>query len=50
MQDPNKGKKFSSITIITHSSKDQFLRKIIKEISKKHYIKKKPKLIRIDGN
>ena len=50
VQDPNKGKKFSSITIITHSSKDQFLRKIIKEISKKHYIKKKPKLIRIDGN
>ena len=48
VQDPNKEKKLSSITIITHSSKDEYLQKILKEISKKNYIKKKPKLIRID--
>jgi homoserine dehydrogenase len=50
VQNPNKGKKFSSIIIITHISKDQYLKKIIKEISKKNYVKKKPKLIRIDEN
>ena len=50
VQNPNKNKKSSSIIIITHSSKDKFLSKIIKEISKKKYIKKKPKLIRIDEN
>ena len=50
VQDPNKEKKSSSITIITHSSKDKNLRKIINEIKKKSYIKKKPKLIRIDDN
>ena len=50
VQDPNKGKKISSITIITHAAKDFSLKKIIKEISKKNYIKKKPKLIRIDDN
>ena len=50
VQDPNKGKKLSSIIIITHSSKDRFLNKIVKQISKKTYIKKKPKLIRIDDN
>jgi homoserine dehydrogenase len=50
VQDPNKGKKLSSIIIITHSSKDRYLNKIIKQISKKTYIKKKPKLIRIDDN
>ena len=50
VQDPNKNKKSSSIIIITHSSKDKFLAKIIKEISKKNYIEKKPKLIRIDEN
>ena len=49
IQDPNKEKKSSSIIIITHISKDDHLRKIIKEISKKKYIKKKPKLIRIDN-
>ena len=48
VQDPNKEKKISSITIITHSSKDKYLQKILKQISKKNYIKKKPKLIRID--
>ena len=48
IQNPNKNKKISSITIITHSSKDQYLNKILKEISKKNYIKKRPKLIRIN--
>ena len=50
IQDPNKGKKSSSIIIISHSSKDRYLNKIVKQISKKTYIKKKPKLIRIDDN
>ena len=50
VQDPNKGKKLSSIIIITHSSKDRYLNKIVKQISKKTYIQKKPKLIRIDDN
>ena len=50
VQDPNKGKKLSTITIITHKSRDENLRKIIREISKKNYIRKKPKLIRIDDN
>ena len=47
VQDPNKGKKSSSILIITHSSKEYQLNKIISQISVKKYIKKKPKLIRI---
>ena len=50
VQDPNKGKSFSSIIIITHASKDQCLKKILKEISRKKYIKKIPKLIRIHEN
>ena len=49
IQNPDKNKKSSSIIVITHKSKDRFLNKIIKEISKKKYIKKKPKLIRIDN-
>ncbi len=49
VQNPNKNKKISSIIIITHNSKDKSLKKILKEISKKNYIKKKPKLIRIDN-
>tara|TARA_B100001059_G_scaffold236445_1_gene286966 strand:+ start:1633 stop:2916 length:1284 start_codon:yes stop_codon:yes gene_type:complete len=49
VQDPNKGKKSSSIIIITHSVKEKFLNRIVKEISKKKYIKKMPKLIRIDN-
>ena len=48
VQNPNKNKKISSIIVITHASKDKYLNKILKEISKKNYIKKKPKLIRID--
>ena len=50
VQNPNKNKKSSSIVIISHNSKNQYLNKIIKEISKKNYIKRKPKLIRIDNN
>jgi homoserine dehydrogenase len=50
VQNPNREKKSSSLTIITHASRDEYLKKILKEISKKNYIKKKPKLIRIDDN
>ena len=50
IQNPNKSKKFSSIIIITHDSKDKFLNKIIKQTEKKNYIIKKPKLIRIGTN
>jgi|TARA_B110000881_G_scaffold219403_1_gene241224 homoserine dehydrogenase len=48
VQNPNSNKKLSSIIIITHTSKDLYLNKIIKEISKKSYINRKPKLIRIN--
>ena len=50
VQNPDKEKKLSSIIIVTHMSKDLYLKKILKEITKKNYIKKKPKLIRIDEN
>jgi homoserine dehydrogenase len=50
VQNPEKNKKLSSIVIISHDAKDRHLNKIIKEISKKNYIKQKPKLIRIDHN
>jgi homoserine dehydrogenase len=49
VQKPHKNKKNSSIVIITHNSKDQSLNKLLKIISKKNYINKKPKLIRIDN-
>ena len=48
IQNPNKNKKISSIVIVTHSAQDKYLIRILKEISKKNYIKKKPKLIRIN--
>ena len=48
IQNPNKNKKISSVIIITHKSKDKYLNKILKEVSKKNYIRRKPKLIRID--
>jgi homoserine dehydrogenase len=48
VQNPNKEKKSSSIIVITHKSKDVDLKKILNEISKKKYNKKRPKLIRID--
>ena len=50
VQNPNKNKGISSIIIITHNSKDSSLNKIVKIIGKKIYVKKKPKLIRIDDN
>ena len=50
VQNPNKNKKISSIIIVTHKSKNKFLNKILKEVTKKSFIKKKPKLIRIDDN
>jgi homoserine dehydrogenase len=49
VQDPNKGRKSSSIVVITHSAKDKYLNKILIQIRKKKYIKKNPKLIRIDS-
>ena len=50
IQNPNSLKKHSSIIIITHKSKDKYLNKILKNIEKKSYIVKKPKLIRIGIN
>ena len=32
IQNPNKSKKFSSIVIITHSSKDKFLNKVLNQL------------------
>ena len=49
IQNPNKNKKISSIIIITHAAKDKNLNKILNEISKRKYIKRKPKLIRIEN-
>ncbi len=50
VQNPNISKKFSSIIIITHKSKDGYLNKIIKQTQGKKYIVRKPKLVRIsDG-
>ncbi len=48
VQDPNKGKRSSSIIIITHPSKDKSLNKIVHTINKRSYVKKRSKLIRID--
>jgi homoserine dehydrogenase len=48
VQNPNKAKKYSTIVIITHLSKDAYLTKILKVISRKNYVRRKPKLIRID--
>ena len=50
VQNPNKNKKISSIIIVTHRSKDKSLNKILREITNKSFIIKKPKLIRIDDN
>ncbi len=50
IQNPNKNKGISSIIIITHNSNDSSLNKIVKIIGKKIYVKKRPKLIRIDDN
>ena len=48
VQDPNKNKKISSMIIVTHNSKNRSLSKVVKEVSKKNFVKTKPKLIRID--
>ena len=48
IQTPNKEKKSSSIIIISHKTKNDYLNKIINEVIKKNYLKRKPKLIRID--
>tara|TARA_B100000963_G_scaffold320688_1_gene303408 strand:- start:300 stop:1586 length:1287 start_codon:yes stop_codon:yes gene_type:complete len=50
VQNPNKNKKISTIIIITHISKNKSLDKILNEVIKKNYIKRKPKLIRIDNS
>ncbi len=50
IQNPNKNKDISTIIIITHKSKDKSLNKILKDICNRNYIKKKPRLIRIDEN
>jgi len=50
IQNPDKNKKSSSIIIITHKSKDIYLKKTIKEVARKNYMKRSPKLIRIDDN
>ena len=44
----NPHKKSSSIVIITHKSKDIFLKKTLREVDKKNFVKHKSKLIRID--
>ena len=50
IQNPNRNKKISSIIIINHNAKNISLNKILKEVSKKNYVNKNPKLIRIDEN
>jgi homoserine dehydrogenase len=50
VQNPSKEKKTSSIVIITHKSRDEDLKKIVNAFQKKSYIKRNPKLIRIDDN
>ncbi len=49
VQNPDRNKKSSSIVIITHESKDKSLKKVLKEVSRKKYIKNNSKLIRIDN-
>ena len=48
IQNPLISKKYSSIIIITHSTKDSNLTNTIKQLKKKSYIIKKPKFIRIE--
>ncbi len=49
IQNPYKSKKYASIIIITHESKNISLVKVIKVLSKKKYILKKPKFLRIEN-
>ena len=48
IQNPDKNKKRSSIVIITHKSKNIHLKKTLKEVARKNYMIRNPKLIRID--
>ncbi len=48
VQYPHKNKKSSSIIIVTHRAEDQFLRKTLREVDRKNYVRHKSKLIRID--
>ena len=48
IRNPFISKKYSSIIIITHSTKDSNLTNTIKQLKKKSYIIKKPKFIRIE--
>jgi len=48
IQNPYKSKKYSSIVIVTHEAKDEFLNKTIKQLSKRSYLKEKPKFFRIE--
>ena len=50
IQNPDKNKKSSSIIIITHKSKDIYLKRTLREVAKKNFMKRNPKLIRIDDN
>ena len=50
IQTPKRNKGTSSIIIITHSSKDASLNKVIKVIGNKRFIIKTPKMIRINDN
>ena len=49
IQNPFKSKKYSSIIITTHKSKELSLKKTISILNKKNYISGKPKLIRIEN-
>ncbi len=49
LQSPYKNKNNSSIVIITHRSKDNYIQKTLKTLAKKSYIIKKPKLLRIEN-
>ena len=48
IQNPFKQKKFASIIMISHKSKDKNLNKCIKVLSKKSFVISKPKFIRIE--
>ena len=49
IQSPDKNKKRSSIVIITHRSKENYIQKTLKTLTKKSYIIQKPKLLRIEN-
>ena len=48
IQNPIKSKSFASIVIISHKAKDELLRRMLNELSKKKYLISKPKIIRIE--